>query len=71
MEDLTFASRCASGAALQIFPSIASIRELLEAQHCLFFRKFSPFWFLDLNGMTKWCGAILPRPSSSTWPVKT
>lgn len=65
------ASRCGSGATLQIVLSIASIGELPETQHCLFFRTFIPFWFLVLNAMMKWCGAILPRPSSSTWPVKT
>lgn len=41
------------------------------AQQRLFFRTFNPFWFLALNAMTKWWGAIFPRPSSSTWPMKT
>ncbi|PWA18179.1 hypothetical protein CCH79_00004132 [Gambusia affinis] len=44
--------------------------EILSAtgkdQHCLFFRTFSPFRFFFLKAMTKWCGAIFPRPSSST-----
>lgn len=42
----------------------------IGAQHRLVFSALNALWFLALKAVTKWWGAIIPRPSSSVWPMK-
>lgn len=59
-----------SGSVMKVQSCGMRFCESVGDQQCLFFSMAKALWFLALKAITKWWGAIIPRPSSSTWPMK-
>ncbi|KAG7264561.1 LOW QUALITY PROTEIN: hypothetical protein CRUP_019969 [Coryphaenoides rupestris] len=48
---------------------LLGFRTSKTAQHRWVFRRLRSFWFRDLKAVTRFWGAMVPRPSSPAWPM--